>query len=98
MARVIRECRNPKCGKDFASKTSRALYCSPECNKQYHHQKASTTLTFQIGSITIQINDVRADIDKEELKQLILSKIPADLLQTAMNHVPTTQSQQSVSQ
>lgn len=85
MAQVIRECKNPRCKKDFASKTSRALYCSPECNKQYHHQKASTTMTFEIGNITIQINDVRSDIDREELKELILSKLPNDLIQAAVN-------------
>ena len=37
MAVVVRLCKH--CQTPFPSKTQRALYCSPRCNKEYHRSK-----------------------------------------------------------
>lgn len=80
---VVRKCRNPKCGKEFPSKTSRALYCSPDCNRQFHRDKQSTTLTFVIGNVSIMINDISPDADREALQRGIINSLPAELIKKA---------------
>ena len=80
---VVRKCRNPKCGKEFPSKTSRALYCSPDCNRQFHRDKHCTTLTFNIGNIRIQINDLTPGTDHAALQKSIIDSLPTELIEQA---------------
>lgn len=89
MARVVRNCLNPKCQKPFESKTSRAVYCSPECNKQYHHGKTSTTLTMKFGPfVTVTIVELDPSTDKQTLEDLIREKIPDNIKELMLNYQP----------
>jgi hypothetical protein len=49
-------------------------------------EKQLSTLDIHIGHIHVQVVDLDPTVDKESLRALILSKIPADLIQSALNH------------
>ncbi|WP_143514994.1 MULTISPECIES: hypothetical protein [unclassified Pseudomonas] len=50
MAVVLRLCKH--CETPFPSKTQRALYCSPTCNKEYHRNKKRQLAELEVVNVT----------------------------------------------
>ncbi|MDY7065665.1 hypothetical protein PsexTeo8_21100 [Pseudomonas extremaustralis] len=76
MAHVTRTCKNPACKKEYQSRTSRSLYCSPKCNTEYHRRNKNKTVI--IGLLSVEFRDVE-DKTLEELTAIVEGCLTDDM-------------------
>lgn len=66
-----------------------AKFCSSKCRIAHFKQVAKqrkldqTSLTFYIGKVRVQINDLAPDTDREALQASIIASLPSDYIAKA---------------